>query len=206
VVAVFDSLADAVPDASAPQPVDLLLWQTTGLQSSDLPALTAAQTAWAARGVAAVYRFAGATARDHFVASGATVVREPTEDPALGAWLAGLEAALLGDARPGATAAPAWSLDAWDLSGQPPPARRFDDATLTEFAGLSSGVACNCPGHLAELLLQIASFETYSADCVNRSPADAELHAHLQRTAGLARVLFENALERVALAEGWTLP
>ena len=86
------------------------------------------------------------------------------------------------------------------------PARRFDDAALTEFAGLPSSVACECPSHVAELLMQIASFERYSASCANRSPADAELHTYLQRVAGTARMLFETALERVAVAEGLALP
>jgi hypothetical protein len=36
--------------------------------------------------------------------------------------------------------------------------------------------------------------------------ADAQLHAYLQRVAGAARVLFENALERVAVEKGLPLP
>jgi hypothetical protein len=99
-----------------------------------------------------------------------------------------------------------WSLGALGLAAGPVPARRFDDATLTEFAGLSSSVGCECPGHVAELLMQIGSFERYSASCASRSPADAELHVHLQRVAGAARMLFEAALERVAKAEGLALP
>ncbi|MDP3204677.1 MAG: hypothetical protein Q8M80_11480, partial [Hydrogenophaga sp.] len=99
-----------------------------------------------------------------------------------------------------------WSLDALGLPAGPAPARRFDDATLTEFAGLSSSVGCECPSHVAELLMQIGSFERYSASCASRSPADAELHLHLQRVAGAARMLFEAALERVATAEGLALP
>lgn len=223
VVAVFDALSDAVLAAAGPtpEPVDLLLWHTASLQDSALPELAAAQEAWAPCGVAVSYRFAGAAVRDAFANTGATVVREPADDAALGAWLAGLEASLLREVgRPGSDAgasaadasspshgdSAAWPLNAWGLTGQLPPTRRFDDATLTEFAGLPSGVACNCPGHVAELLMQIASFEAYSGDCSHRSPADAELHAYLQRIAGVARVLFETALERVALAEGWTLP
>jgi hypothetical protein len=55
------------------------------------------------------------------------------------------------------------------------------------------------------LLLQISNFETYSGDCANRSEADAQLHAYLQRVAGTARMLFETALEHVAIAEGLPL-
>ena len=54
--------------------------------------------------------------------------------------------------------------------------------------------------------MQLSNFEAYSADCANRSQADAELHAYLQRVAGVSRALFESALERVARQEGLTLP
>jgi hypothetical protein len=84
--------------------------------------------------------------------------------------------------------------------------RRFDDATLTDFAGLSSTIACECPRHVVELLMQLSSFEAYSADCENLSPEDAALHAYLKRVAGASRALFESALERVAIHEGLILP
>jgi hypothetical protein len=58
---------------------------------------------------------------------------------------------------------------------------------------------------VAELLMQISSFEAYSAGCMNRSPADAELHAYLQQVAASCRTLFESALERVARHEGLRL-
>jgi hypothetical protein len=59
---------------------------------------------------------------------------------------------------------------------------------------------------LAELLLQVSAFEKYSSECANRSAADALLHAYLQHVAGSARMLFEKALEQVAIAEGLPLP
>jgi hypothetical protein len=59
---------------------------------------------------------------------------------------------------------------------------------------------------LAQLLLQVSYFEKYSGECANRSSADAQLHAYLQQVAGAARMLFEKALERVAIAEGLPLP
>jgi hypothetical protein len=59
---------------------------------------------------------------------------------------------------------------------------------------------------LVDLLLSLGTFERYSAECANRSPSDAVLHRYLQRVAGSARVLFEDALVRVARAEGLALP
>ena len=54
--------------------------------------------------------------------------------------------------------------------------------------------------------MQLSNFEAYRAECKNLSPADAALHAYLQRVAGASRALFESALERVALQEGLMLP
>ena len=209
-VAVFDTLAEAAQAGAAlhSPAVDVLVWQAPGLQADALPELKAAQGAWRASHVAVAYRFAGATARDALVNGGASVVHEPSDDAALVAWLSSV-APRVADAPPREPRSPsddAWSLDALRLGAAAAPARRFDDATLTEFAGLASSVACECPSHVAELLMQIASFERYSAGCASRSPADAELHAYLTRVAGAARVMFEAALERVATAEGLALP
>ena len=208
-VAVFDTLAQAAQASAAAHslPVDVLVWQAPGLQADALPELKAAQGAWGARHVAVAYRFAGAAARDALVNGGASVVHEPSDDAALVAWLSSL-VPLVAEERieRDPQSAHAWSLDPLRLGAGAAPARRFDDATLTEFASLSSSVACECPSHVAELLMQIASFERYSAGCASRSPADAELHAYLNRVAGAARVMFEAALERVATAEGLALP
>ena len=86
------------------------------------------------------------------------------------------------------------------------PGRRFDDRSLAQIAQASTTLYCECPRHVVELLLTLGTFERYSAECVNRSPADAALHRYLQRVAGSARALFEDALVRVARAEGLALP
>ena len=203
VTEVFESLAEAAHAASGAE-VDLLLWRAPSLQVSALPELKTAQDACRARHVAVSYRFAGAAAKRAFTGSGATVVREPSDDEALGAWLASLEVSSL----PGAETAngqPAQQ-SSRDLSPSDVTPRRFDDLALTKFAGLSTTIACECPRHVAELLMQLSNFEAYSADCISRSPADAELHAYLQRVAGVSRALFETALERVAIQEGLMLP
>jgi hypothetical protein len=83
---------------------------------------------------------------------------------------------------------------------------RFDERALAAFADASSTVYCECPRHLVDLLLDLVSFERYSAACASRSPADAALHRDLQQTAGRARSLLENALLRVAVAEGMSIP
>ena len=207
--AVFDTLAqaaDAAPAAQAlrEQPIDLLLWQASSLHAGSLSELQAAAQTWGARCVAVAYRFAGAAAIAPFAGAEIALLREPQDDSALGAWLAALEsAASARNAEPKDTLfqnEPLW-LPAGDAA-----VRRFDDAALTDFAGLSSTIACECPRHVAELLMQLSNFEAYSADCESLSPADAALHAYLKRVAGASRALFETALERVAIHEGLMLP
>lgn len=86
----------------------------------------------------------------------------------------------------------------------PPP--RWSASGLARFAAQTQAVPCECPRHLADLLLQLSHFEAYSADCEHRHPADAALHADLHQLAGTARARFEAALARVALHEGLALP
>jgi len=85
------------------------------------------------------------------------------------------------------------------------PNPRFDEQSLTQLARALTTLYCECPQHLVEILLSLGTFERYSAECANRGPADAVLHRYLQRVAGSARVLFEDALVRVARAEGLAL-
>ncbi|VVE40463.1 HTH-type transcriptional regulator MlrA [Pandoraea soli] len=84
--------------------------------------------------------------------------------------------------------------------------RRFDNDTLTRVVSRSTTIACECPKHLAELVLQIAAFERYSDECESRSPADALLHRHLGDAANKAVAMFEDALAAVAEHEGWSMP
>jgi DNA-binding transcriptional MerR regulator len=84
--------------------------------------------------------------------------------------------------------------------------RRFDNKSLAEITMASVALQCECPHHLADLLMRLGNFETYSAECESRSPADAELHHYLSEITGSARALLEAALVRVAEAEGLALP
>lgn len=80
--------------------------------------------------------------------------------------------------------------------------RKYSDETLSRVAGISTNVLCECPKHVAELISQLASFEQYSQECLNRNAEDAHLHAYLRSISGSARSLFENALEKIAAHEG----
>jgi MerR family transcriptional regulator, light-induced transcriptional regulator len=85
------------------------------------------------------------------------------------------------------------------------PARKYSDSTLLRIAGISTDVLCECPRHVAEIISQLANFELYSQECLNKTPKDAHLHAYLSSVSGSARALFERALEMVATYENISL-
>jgi DNA-binding transcriptional MerR regulator len=80
--------------------------------------------------------------------------------------------------------------------------RKYSDGTLRRVAGISTNVLCECPKHVAELIAQLASFEEYSQECLNKNTEDSHLHSYLRSISGSARSLFENALEKIAEHEG----
>lgn len=88
------------------------------------------------------------------------------------------------------------------VSGTLIPPRKYCDGTLARVARISTNVLCECPRHVAEIIAQLASFEQYSHECLNKSSEDAHLHAYLSSVSGSARALFERALEMVARHEG----
>ncbi|GAP37249.1 MerR family transcriptional regulator [Piscinibacter sakaiensis] len=191
--------AAAGPDAAP----ELLVWETPQLRPDAPPELAAALRAFGRGRVAALYRHGSRGATLALRALGVVVAREPGDDEALGAWLAAVAAGL--GPRPAPDMSPAPEAPPLPGPADDLPPRRYDDATLTTLAVRASAVSCECPRHVAELLLQLASFEAYSAGCRHRNADDAALHAALQQVAGRARVLFEDALEQVARHEGLPL-
>lgn len=191
--------ADAAEAAAALRggSIDALLVHEPRLHDGWLSSLQAAVPLLAVLPKAVLYRFAAESTCTALAAAGTALLREPQNDTVLGQWLQGVLQAV--PPAPVAARSPAQPLPAL-------PPRRWDDAALADFAGLSSTIACECPRHVAELLMQLSHFEAYSAECRHRSPADAELHAYLQQVAATSRARFEAALEHVALHEGLILP
>jgi DNA-binding transcriptional MerR regulator len=185
--------AAALPGAA----VDALVVHEPRLHEGWLAALQSAAPALGALPKAVLYRYAAESTCAGLAAAGTALLREPQNDTVLGQWLQGVLQAI--------AQAPAETCNVAQPDVAVPP-RRWDDAALADFAGLSSTIACECPRHVAELLMQLTHFEAYSAECRHRNAADAELHAYLQREAGNARARFEAALEHVALHEGLILP
>jgi DNA-binding transcriptional MerR regulator len=90
-------------------------------------------------------------------------------------------------------------------AGAAPRAPRFSKRMLAQVVNSSPAIACECPCHIAQLLMTVQAFEGYSAQCETDQPEDAALHRRLRETAAFARALFEDALVEVARIEGLDL-
>ena len=191
-IKVTDVLIDlaAAANAELAQEPQVLLVKVNTLQTSvhhDIQALVAkhkfAQTI-------VVYNFAPEAVVQAMKFSGLIVRREPISDIELAELL---QSVLFVD--------PARAQE-FGTTGAVIAARKYSDTTLSRVAGISTNVLCECPRHVAELISQLASFEQYSQECLNRNAEDAHLHAYLRSISGSARSLFENALEKIAQHEG----
>jgi DNA-binding transcriptional MerR regulator len=148
-----------------------------------------------AKCVIVVYRFAQSAAEESVhrgLSGGAVALKGPVNAEELHlAW----RIASGGGMGPAERAVPRGEL------GDQIPGRQFSDDQLARVAGLASVVECECPQHLANLLVSLNAFEEYSEQCENRDPSDAELHAYLHRAAAQARSLIEEALQKVIVTE-----
>ena len=79
---------------------------------------------------------------------------------------------------------------------------RFTNEQLSRIAALTSKIACECPNHLAELIINLTAFEKYSSECANRNEEDAQLHFQLNQSAGASRLILEESLIRLMEIEG----
>lgn len=84
-------------------------------------------------------------------------------------------------------------------------APRYNNVQLVHIASISSAIACECPNHLAELILNLNAFENYSLECANRNDEDARVHLQLNQSAGAARMILEESLARLMEIEGITV-
>ena len=191
-IKVTDVLIDlaAAAKADLAHKPQVLLVKVNTLQSSVHAGIQALITKHQFAQTIVVYNFAPEAVVQAMKFSGLIVRREPISDIELAELL---QSVLFVD--------PARAQE-FDTSGSVIAARKYSDATLSRVAGISTNVLCECPRHVAELIEQLASFELYSQECLNRNEEDAHLHAYLRSISGSARSLFENALEKIATYEG----
>ena len=167
---------------------EVLIVELSELDESAVPLIIAARQAAEASAVVVLYRFCASATIRQLRSKGCFVMRVPADLGEL-VWLC--RAALDGQRhaiQDQQTAVPA------------PP--RFGDDALTFLSTAANKVGCECPRHLADILLMVGSFERYSAQCASHNADDAQLHRELERAAGQARSILEIAMERLARAEG----
>ncbi|WCM18292.1 MerR family transcriptional regulator [Paraburkholderia bryophila] len=171
---------------------NLLLLRVPSLHEDAASEVLALSDACGAAAVAVVYGFGTGRATESLRLAGVRLYREPDSWTELRQMLGDLcqSAQLARDAGE----APSWSRSP----------RRYGDLELEAIAARSSTIACECPRHLAELVMQLSTFESYSDECTWRSAHDLALHRHLGDVANRARFLIESALERVVREEGWS--
>jgi DNA-binding transcriptional MerR regulator len=171
---------------------EALVVELSELDDSAVPLIVAARDALAVSAVIVLYRFCASATIRQLRMNGCLVARVPAE---LGELTLLCRTAMAGKSV--LPAAPQRLVVA---------PRRFNDDVLSTVTNASSTLQCECPRHLADLLLMTGSFERYSAQCASRNEADAQLHKDLEHAAGLARTVLEAAMERLARAEGLSLP
>ena len=181
---------DALRDVAA----DVLLVELPTLQRESAREIRSLARQVGARRIIVEYGYGPQRIEQELRAAGCTLVHAPLDVDQLESICH-----LLPAAPPSGTPAALSQID-------PAPPRRFDHKTLAAISLASVALNCECPHHLSDLLVQLGNFETYSAECESRSPADAALHHYLKEIAGNARAMLETALLRVAEAEGISLP
>jgi MerR family transcriptional regulator, light-induced transcriptional regulator len=150
-VQLLGPFADAAQAAAALQSasVDALVVHEPRLHEGWLAAWQSVAPALAALPKVVLYRYAAESTCTALAGVGTALLREPQNDTVLGQWLQGVLESLPPERASRRDAAPA-------IPALPP--RRWDDAALADFAGLSSTIACECPRHVAELLMQLSHF------------------------------------------------
>lgn len=186
--AVHDDLDQAESATPPAGRIGLLLVRLASLQPLDGDRVLALGAALRTDAIFVVYAFGTDATAGSLREAGVTVRREPLASRELAQWVINARAAPSFASAPSGSAAQA----GWQVEP-----RRFSDEALADLAELPSPVACECLRHMAEIVAQLAGFERYSQDCTSTDSADAALHRHLSRTAGAARTLFEQALQRV---------
>lgn len=196
IVDCADSL-EALNFPSGTQPLDIAVLECAIIDFDTRRGVDTIFAKTRARGAIVVYGFAAQSALKNLQGTNVALMRAPVDANELQRTALGLMVDIdltgrvpLRETRPDADAIPP---------------RRLTNETIAGVASTVPKVQCECPHHLADLLFSLRAFEDYSACCENRNPTDAALHHYLWSTTARARANFEDALMRVAEAEGITL-
>ncbi|MVW70735.1 MerR family transcriptional regulator [Bordetella sp. 15P40C-2] len=166
--------------------IDVLVIEQSELHESAVPSILEARHACAGASLLVLYRYCASATIRRLRSQGCLVARIPADNSEL---ISLCRSALSGERLP-------------DEPAVEVPDLKFDEAALMAIMAAGSGLKCECPRHLADLLMMVGSFERYSAQCASRNEDDALLHKSLEHAAGQARAILERAMERLVRAEG----
>ena len=79
--------------------------------------------------------------------------------------------------------------------------KKFSVEDLETISALDYSLYCECPRHLAGLLMSLNGFVSYSEQCQDASPQDAAIHRYLRTMAADAIASIESGLQLVLTAE-----
>ena len=181
-------------------PVDALVLELPTITPDLMNRVTSLRDMTSARFCIVVYTFARSLDVDELSANGISLLRAPVRLDEVATALSQLAAVSTTGPAPVVTGDAVAESD-WTTGATPAP-RRFTREQLAMLSRISSSIDCECPQHLAQLVADLAAFEVYSANCASRDEKDRALHDYLHRVSGHARASVEEALERVAKAEG----
>ena len=174
--------------ASVSDPVDILFVRLSSLQPGSAERVLALRTTLRAVSTIVIYAFGTESVAESLRDAGVTVRREP---------VAGRELARLI-----ATPCDAGASAITATTNVQQRTHRFGEAVLVKLTEQHSAIACECLRHVAEIVMQLSSFERYSLECKARSPADADLHRRLTAMTAGTRMQFEQALSEIIAEEG----
>jgi DNA-binding transcriptional MerR regulator len=197
IVASGDSQQTLV-DALSGKPVDVLVYECPGVHRNTRARVADLIKAFSARAAIVVYGFGAQGDVAALRRSNVAVMRAPVDVDELEQIARGL---LYGMAARAVEAReePSLTVDA------EVPAPKLSRETVARIALSAPKMRCECPHHLADIVLSLRAFEEYSEECENRNAEDAELHHYLWLSAARARAHFEDAIIRVAEVEGISL-
>lgn len=198
-LAAASDSAEALASALEAEAADILVYECPNVRPETGDEVASLLETLPVSGVIVVYGFG---ARSHLTAlrnPSTAVMRAPVDVDELEHIARGL---LYGVA---AAASIPRMTDAGRINDEDIPKPRLTRETVARIALTAPRMRCECPHHLADIVLSLRAFEEYSKDCENRNEEDAELHHLLWQSAAVARAVFEDAIMRVAEVEGINL-
>ncbi len=159
--------------------LDAVIVFTNGLQASLARRIADISSSQPGKRVMVIYEFSSAMALAELQRTGVVCLRYPVSPAEFSGRLK--------------------SLLAEGVQGAAPHLPFFSPESLQTILAEEHKILCECPKHLAQLLLSLHGFVEYSGNCADDSPAEAMVHKKLREIASQSIVQLESGL-KLALA------